>query len=333
MIKRTPTGLQRLSVPEIKQIGGRAGRYRPANSKGSDKDEAVVGLVACLEEVDLPYIKQALGTEPPPLRAAGIIPPDFIFQKFAAYFPSSVPFEYLIKRLLEIAELNPLFYMCDAEGQLANSEIIDTVEGLRLQDQLTLMAAPMVKGDQTQRDVTCAFADCVAENSRGRLLDIPHLNLEILEEPVSGSKDYMHRLESLHKAIILYSWLSFRFGGVFTDRTLAAHVKELVEDRMVRALTEFSANKKLRKDASLRRQIALQKQMLDQRRINFDADAEDPNARAEEMEEDTATENTPENSAESSSTAPDIDLMEEEAALEADTPEEGSLERPKAASQ
>lgn len=291
-----------------------------------------MGLVTSLEEVDLPYIKQALGTEPAPLRAAGIIPPDFIFQKFAAYFPRSVPFEYLIKRLIEIAELNPLFFMCDADGQLSNAEIIDTVDGLRLQDQLTLMAAPMVTGDPAQRDVTCAFADCVAENSRGRLLDIPYLNLEILEQPVSGSKDYMHNLESLHKAIILYSWLSFRFGGVFTDRTLAAHVKELVEERMVRALTEFSANKKLRKHASLRRQIALQKQMLDQRRINFDAEAEDPNARGE-MEEGTASEDSPDHSSESSSTAPDIDLMGEEDTLETDTPEGGSLENPKTASQ
>lgn len=295
-----------------------------------------MGLVTSLEEVDLPYIKQALNTEPPPLRAAGIIPPDFVFQKFAAYFPRSVPFEYLIKRVIEIAQVNPLFFMCDADGQLSNAEIIDTVNGLRLQDQLTLMAAPMETKVQTQRHVTCAFADCVAENSRGRLLDIPHLNLEILQQPVSGSRDYLHGLESLHKAIILYSWLSFRFGGVFTDRTLASHVKELVEERMIRALTEFSANKKLRKDGSLRRQIALQKQMLDQQRIDFDVDAENPNETGGEMQESSAGENSQDDSAESSSTAPDIDLVEEEStgtSPGADSLEEDSLESSNAASQ
>lgn len=332
MIKRLPTGLQRLSVPEIKQIGGRAGRYRPANSKGSDDDGSVVGLVTSLEQIDLPFIKEALDTEPPPLRAAGIIPPDFTFQKFAPYFPRTVSFEYLVKRLIEIADLHPLFFMCSADGQLTNSGIIDTVNGLRLQDQLVLMAAPMVTRGQSQRDVTRAFANCIAENSRGRLVDIPHLNLEILEQPVSGSKDYMFELESLHRSIILYLWLSFRFGGVFTDRTLAAHVKKLVEERLVRALTEFSANKKLRKDASLRRQIALQKQMLHQQRINFDPNAEDPNARAEDMEENAATESTPDHSAETSSAAPDIDLMGEEDALEADTSEESSSESQEAAS-
>lgn len=258
-------------MPEIKQIGGRAGRYRPAGAKGgADHHGSNVGLVTSLEEVDLPYIKQAMNMEPPPLRAAGIFPPNVAFEQLSAYFPNTVPFEYLIKRLNEISALNPLFFMCDNKSQLENAEIIDTTQGLRIADSLTFMAAPMDTKNQSSRDVTAAFSDCVAENSRGRLLDIPHLNLEILERPVSGSKDYMHELESLHKAIILYSWLSFRFGGIFTDRTLASHVKELVEERMVRALTEFSANKTLRKDASLKRQIALQKQLHRQQSIGSD---------------------------------------------------------------
>ena len=126
--------------------------------------------------------------------------------------------------------------------------------------------------DGSSRDVTGAFADCVSNNESGRLLDIPHLNLEIIEQPVSGSNEYLRELESLHKALILYLWLSFRFGGVFTDRTLASHVKELVEERMVRALTEFSANKKIRKGASLKRQIALQKQLLEQERLGVNKD-------------------------------------------------------------
>ncbi|KAJ5587538.1 ATP-dependent RNA helicase DHX8 [Penicillium hispanicum] len=271
LIKRMPTGLQRLSVPEIKQIGGRAGRYRPVDGKGNEAENDNVGFVTSLEEVDLPFIQQAMGTEPPPLRAAGVFPPGFMFEKFSAYFPQSAPFEYLIKRLLEIVEIHPLFFLCEAKDQLVTSEIIDAVEGLSMQDKLTFMGAPMDTRAMLEREIACAYAECISSNTRGRLLDIPLLNLEILQEPVSGNKEYVQQLESLHKAIILYSWLSFRFGGVFTDRTLAAHVKELVEERMIRALTEFSSNKKLRKDASLKRQIALQKQLRDQQRILPDA--------------------------------------------------------------
>jgi ATP-dependent RNA helicase SUPV3L1/SUV3 len=111
------------------------------------------------------------------------------------------------------------------------------------------------------------MAECVAQSSHGRLLDLSTLNLEILEQGVSGAKEYLRELERLHKALILYLWLGYRFGGIFTDRTLATHVKGLVEERMMRALTEFSVNKKLRRDSSLKRQIALQKQQAEQEGI------------------------------------------------------------------
>ncbi|KAE8147925.1 ATP-dependent RNA helicase SUV3 [Aspergillus avenaceus] len=277
LVKRVPGGLQRLSVPEIKQIAGRAGRYRSAaqqQSQGNeaDNDTENIGYVTSLEDIDLPYIRQAMTVEPPPITAAGVFPPEAIFHQFAAYFPENIPLEYIIKRLIAVSQVHPLFFLCDPRSQLENAEVIDTVSGLRFDDQLTFMAAPMHTRDIASRDVTCEFAECVANHTGGRLLDIPGLGLEILEEPVSGSKEYLHDLEMLHKSVILYSWLSFRFGGVFTDRTLASHVKELVEERMIRALTEFSSNKKLRKDASLRRQIALQKQILEHRRLLADAD-------------------------------------------------------------
>lgn len=305
LVKRSHLGLQRLTVPQIKQIGGRAGRYRAANvkTKEGEDEEPNVGLVSCLEEVDLPYIQQAMKMEPPPLTSAGIMPPDSVFRKFASYFPPGVPFEYLIKRLLEIARVSPLFFVCDARGQVENAEVIDTVRGLPTEDQLRFMAAPMDTKSPAGRDVTGALADCVAEHNDGFLLDIPHLNLEVLEEPVSGSNAYMHGLESLHKAVILYLWLSFRFGGVFTDRTLASHVKELVEERMVRALTEFSANKRLRRGSSLRRQIALQKQLLEQQRMGIVPD--DWTSQAEQ--------------------APQVELSEEEASND-ESPAEDSTQ-------
>ncbi|KAL4913937.1 P-loop containing nucleoside triphosphate hydrolase protein [Aspergillus aurantiobrunneus] len=272
VVKNIPTGLQRLSVSEIKQIGGRAGRYRTAAQQNGDgkhhgEDGSNIGYVTSLEEVDLPYIRNALGVDPQPLSAAGIHPPDSVYEKFAAYFPQNVSLEYIVKRLAEITQTNPLFFMCDPDHPLENAAVIDAVHGLQLIDQLTFMAAPIHTREESGRQVAIDFVRCVAEHTNGRLLDIESVNLEILEEPVSANKEYMKELESLHRSVILYTWLSFRFGGVFTDRTLAVHVKQLVEERMVRALTEFSANKKLRKDASLRRQIALQKQVLEQQQF------------------------------------------------------------------
>ncbi|RDW72503.1 ATP-dependent RNA helicase SUV3 [Aspergillus mulundensis] len=267
VVKNLRTGLQRLTVSEVKQIGGRAGRYRSAAQHGEDhqQDTENVGYVTSLEEVDLPYIQEALNTEAPPINAAGIAPPDPVYERFAAYFPGNTSLAYMVNRLTEIARINPLFFICDPTPCLENAEVIDAVPGLNLTDQLTLMAAPIGAREEIGRRVAMAFARCVLENKNGRLLDIEEINLEVLAEPVSGNKEYMHQLEALHRAVILYSWLSYRFGGIFTDRTLSVHVKELVEERLVRALTEFSANKKLRKNASLLRQIAMEKQQRVQR--------------------------------------------------------------------
>ncbi|KAJ0416294.1 P-loop containing nucleoside triphosphate hydrolase protein [Aspergillus carlsbadensis] len=278
IVKRIAGGLVRLSVPEIKQIGGRAGRYRSAAQQNSDGNQGKgdnVGYVTSIEEVDLPYIREAMTVEPPPITAAGLNPSDSHFEKFAAYFPPNVSLEYTIKRLWEVSQVHPLFFMCDYRTLVENAEVIDAVSGMQIADQITFMAAPIHGRDSEGREVAVAFAQCVAEHSNGRLLDIPGLNLEILEEPVSGNKDYLRRLESLHQSVILYSWLSFRFGGIFTDRTLAFHVKQLVEERMVRALTEFSANKKLQKNASLLRQIALQKQLREQQHLLGEAESGD----------------------------------------------------------
>lgn len=260
--------LSRLSIPEIKQIAGRAGRYRAANDKkGSPSEGDNIGLVTSLEEVDLPYIHNAMKFEPPPLTKAGVYPPDPTFIQFSDYFPSNVSLQYIITRLIALAEVHPLFFICNPQPNLDASRIIQAVDGLRVEDHLTFLAAPIYTRDPASHRIVQAFARCVAQHRGGGLLEIPELNLEILEQEVSGQKEYLHDLESLHRAIILYSWLSFRMGGVFTDRTMAAHVKELVEERMVRALTEFSANRKLRKDASLRRQMALQRQLAKQSKL------------------------------------------------------------------
>ena len=280
MIKRTPRGLLRLSVPEIKQIGGRAGRYRPATqTKGSKKqadEESNVGLVTSMEEVDLPYIRDAMKEEPRPLTAAGILPPDGVVHKFAAYFPQSVPFHYVIKRLMDLSSVSPLFFLCETSAQLESMMLLDPVRGLTTQDRMTLMAAPIHTGDSQSCEIALAFAQCVANNSSGSLLQIPDLPLEVLEEPVSGKKEYLQQLEILHKSVILYAWLSFRFGGVFTDRTLVAHVKDMVEERMIRALSEFSSHRDLRKDSSLRRQISLQKQNVERERLLAEAEMNMP---------------------------------------------------------
>lgn len=267
VVKRTPAGLERLSVSQVKQIGGRAGRYRSAAdaikknvSNTSPGENQNVGFVTCLENIDLPHIQRCLNAQAEPIAAAGILPLDSMVLGFANHFPSGTPFRYIMQRLWNVAETHPRFFLCDIRASEVEA-ILDSIPGLSTNDKLIFLAAPTAARDPSDLEKFKAFARCVAEHKSGALLDIPELGLDVLDVPVSGDKIYLRKLESLHRSLVLYLWLSFRIGGIFTERTLATHVKEIVEMKMERTLTEFSANSKLRKSSSLRRQIALLKQM------------------------------------------------------------------------
>jgi ATP-dependent RNA helicase SUPV3L1/SUV3 len=92
-----------------------------------------------------------------------------------------------------------------------------------------------------------AFAQYVADRKQVTVVDVPEVNLEVLEKPISGDRAYLESLEDLHKALVLYLWLSYRFLGIFKDREMATYAKEMAEERINTCLLEFSANPDLRK--------------------------------------------------------------------------------------
>ncbi|KAI5301457.1 RNA helicase [Ascosphaera pollenicola] len=259
-VKRLPSGLQRLSISQVKQIGGRAGRYRIPSKAGADIASENVGLVTCLEDVDLPYIQEALAAEAPEITRAGLLPLDNMIRAFADNFEQDTPFSYILQKMFKLARINEDdHFMCSTKNHVHISDVLDGIKGLTISDMLVFTAAPIASFGMD--GITRAFASCVANNLDGHVLDIEQLNLDVLNKPVSDSTVYLQTLEALHRALVLYLWLSFRSGGVFTDRALATHVKDIAEVKMDRALTEFSANRALRRKTSLQRQLQFIKQM------------------------------------------------------------------------
>jgi ATP-dependent RNA helicase SUPV3L1/SUV3 len=61
-----------------------------------------------------------------------------------------------------------------------------------------------------------------------------------MDLPPSGDRSYLYKLEQLHKMIVCYLWLSYRFPNVFTTRSLANYTKKLVEDQIEKTLNDFS---------------------------------------------------------------------------------------------
>jgi ATP-dependent RNA helicase SUPV3L1/SUV3 len=240
-----------LQISEIKQIAGRAGRYKTAHQAitpdDGQKDDAkaklespTVGLVTTLEQLDYDYLKKGMQQEPEPIHTAGLFPPSVIVERFANYFPPGTPFSYIMLRLHEISIIHPRFHLCGLKDQLAIADTIHPVKNLSIADRIVICAAPANMKDCDERAFLRSLAECIADNKSGNLLDLKHLPLERLDFPPSSERKYLYSLEQLHKMVVTYLWLSYRFPNVFTTRSLANHTKQLVEDAIERTLTQFS---------------------------------------------------------------------------------------------
>ncbi|KAG8166905.1 hypothetical protein KVR01_002594 [Diaporthe batatas] len=261
-----------LTVPELKQIGGRAGRYRTAAQAAeapaatpalpvtsgdfSSEPEAPPpkrgepGLVTTLEDDDLEVVHGSFEKEAEPLQTAGIFPPTFLIERFASFFPPATPFSFILLRLRDIARLSPHFHMSNFRDNIAISNHLQSIP-LSIQDRLMFLTSPATLKDHGMKDILRALARCVANNENGHLLDIKEMNLEILDYSrdtyPAGKVEYLRHLEALHKGLVLYLWLSYRYVGIFQSQALAFHVKALVEEKIDDYLANLDYSPQLRK--------------------------------------------------------------------------------------
>jgi len=280
-----------LSVADIKQIAGRAGRYRtahqdnhtaeaerattttktsphhPATAEEEAEDLSVsikgdrhpttppsAGLVTTLETLDHPIVSAALPATPPPILTAGLFPPAALLDRFASYLPPGTPFSYTLTRLHELAQTTASrFHLCGLTEQTWIADLIEPVRGLSVADRNIICAVPASKGDaEMWASLMPAFARCVAGQGRagGDLPSLREMPLEVLEweGSATSSREYLRGLERLHKGLVGYLWLSYRFAGVFTTRALGVWVKGLVEARIEEVLGRMSFGARRKRD-------------------------------------------------------------------------------------
>jgi ATP-dependent RNA helicase SUPV3L1/SUV3 len=318
--KHDGIGFRVIHTSEIKQIAGRAGRYKTAHEavkEGTlaDADGNPVkldlvkkpaknkGFVTTLENFDLDIVAKAMKTDVEPLKSAGVFPPSNILLRFASYFPPDTPFSYIVLRLHEISRLHPIFHICRLKEQIDIADLIQPYD-LTTMDRIVFMSAPVAIREPGFGDVIKEFADCVAKQTGGELLDLQSLDLELLEMNIHQHpqrvKGYLRAAETLHKALTLYLWLSYRFAGIFRSQALAFHVKSLVEEKIDQCLGEVHWDAAKRRQLNLLRQRAMEEQAMEidaaesvgkdpdsiERQVTREEDGSD----AEEAFEDQATE-------------------------------------------
>ncbi len=216
--------------------------------------------------------------EPEPILTAGLFPPAPIVERFASYFPPDTPFSYILLRLHDIAQMHPRFHLCRLKDPITVADAIQPVKGLTTADRIAFCAAPLSTRDEASIALLRVFASCVAEQKAGGVLDFPQLPLEVLDRPRSAERRHLQQLETLHKGIILYLWLSYRFSGVFNTRALAFHVKQLVEDEIEEVLKSFDFTELARRRILAARERKLREVLKKSTVIGDDQAAEGPSS-------------------------------------------------------
>lgn len=271
MFKFDGEGVGPLTVSEVKQIAGRAGRYRSAKfltdssaevdtADGVEESNSSVGLATTLERSHLPLLKAAMAAYAKPVMTAGISPPISVVERFAGYFAPAVPLSYILVRLHEVVQMNKRFHLCLLREQLLVADAIHSIRNLTVSQRLIFCAAP-VSQLSSRLELLKHFAMCVAQQKACRILEIDGLALDILDREATDSRLYLKELEGLHKDLIVYLWLSFRFHGIFLDRNLAMHTKGLVETAISRCLDSVTIKRRVVKPTASHAELL---QMLQQ---------------------------------------------------------------------
>lgn len=281
--KRDNIGYRRMADSELKQIGGRAGRFRTANQamKGVGLDDAPPnprpsgpGLVTTLEPEDLAVVVDAFRARPQPMQTAGLQPPVSAIERLSSYFAPNTPLSFIINRLRDIAKLSSRFHLCHLKEMLQVADLIQPYP-MSIYDRCVFLNAPVSLRDQNSALVLQAFARCVSRMDGGHLLDIPELHLEVLDAERDHGQEHLRKLEALHKSITLYLWLSYRFSGVFLSQNMAFHVKGLVEEKISNHLAQINITTEMIRKANERRRKLAEERQEQERLLHEGADAED----------------------------------------------------------
>lgn len=174
-----------LTVPEIKQIAGRAGRY------GS---KYPVGEVTCLDGEDLPLLHASLNAPSPDLECAGLFPSYDLLLMYSRANPQLGLYQ-ILEHFSTNARLSSNYFIADCEEMLKAAAIIDELP-LGLHEKYLFCISPVDVDDDIASQGLVQFAQTYAKTGIVHLREIftPGM-LKVPKTPAA-----LQELESIHKA-------------------------------------------------------------------------------------------------------------------------------------
>ncbi|MBE7212120.1 MAG: hypothetical protein INR65_13950, partial [Gluconacetobacter diazotrophicus] len=211
-------GRRALTAQEVKQIGGRAGRF--------GRHEA--GVVAVLAGAGQPaFVRNMLAAPPPPpgeLRP--LVQPDGdIIRAVADEIGSESLFGVLARiRRAVLRRDDPNYRLADMSQSFAVASAIEGVDGLDLGSRWTYATCPV---DERDNGVE-RLAAWAAEHGAGRPVPPPATGR--LPPAERAASDDLERAEKRHKRLVAWRWLSLRFPEAYPAREEAESATARLND-------------------------------------------------------------------------------------------------------
>ncbi len=200
-------GTQRrdLTVQEVKQIGGRAGRY------GLHEEGVVAVLAGAGSPEVLKALLNAMAVAPPELRP--LVQPDAdIIAAVAAEIGSTSLFGVLarIKRAV-LRKDDPNYRLADLEAAMSIATAIDGVTRLTLLERWTYALCPIDLRDNG----VARLSRWALEHGAGRAVAPPEAGK--LPPPDRASSDELQRGEKVQRRLVAWRWMAQRFPEAYAE--------------------------------------------------------------------------------------------------------------------
>jgi ATP-dependent RNA helicase SUPV3L1/SUV3 len=200
---------------EVKQIGGRAGRFQ---------SRFPTGRVTCFgSNADLRFLGDALGAELEPLSACGLLPTAEQLEGFARSGGESLKFSKLLRLFFETTRTDTgHYFVCSVDELYRTARLLDPID-LTIADRLDFCIAPVDTSDTRIAGAFFAYAKAYANAAPVRV------GVRAPRGIVPRSDREISVLEGTHAILDVYLWLSQKFGeAAFVERDHAQRARNAV---------------------------------------------------------------------------------------------------------
>ncbi|KAI5964646.1 SUV3 [Candida pseudojiufengensis] len=246
--------VENLTVSQVKQIAGRAGRFSAEH--GSRE-----GFVTALQRASLIYIKECLGQPVLELEKACLWPTDLVWKYYMTNYSTKNPLSDTLQHFIAntMNFKSELYFIADLEIKTGLLDLISKDKNLKdmtIDDQLNLSETPInLHGPMNKKmvvPIVKKFFKNIVQRKCKSAFDFDFLDLNLLgAKPIISKNIHVHldnveKLESMHKLLLLFLWLSQRFPTLFIDKQSAMELKTLVEKRISEELNNVRKMNKMK---------------------------------------------------------------------------------------